>query len=56
VAGNIALLVNRDAGVTGTSWRLFDIGGMVGIVGMSLMLILSAAKHTRALYDAERLG
>ena len=56
VAGNIALLVNRDAGVTGTNWRLFDIGGIAGIVGMSLMLILSAAKHTRALYDAERLG
>ena len=56
VAGNIALLVNRDAGVTGTGWRLFDIGGVAGIAGMTLMLILAAARHTRALYDAERLG
>jgi phosphatidylglycerophosphate synthase len=56
VAGNIALLVNPEAGITGTGWRLFDIGGVAGIVGMSLMLILAAARHTRALYDAERLG
>jgi archaetidylinositol phosphate synthase len=56
VAGNIALLVNPAAGVAGTSWRLFDIGGVAGIAGMTLILVLAAARHTRALYDAERLG
>jgi phosphatidylglycerophosphate synthase len=56
IAGNIALLVNPGAGVAGTGWRLFDIGGVAGIAGMTLMLILAAARHTRALYDAERLG
>ena len=56
VAGNIALLVNPAAGLAGTGWRLFDIGGAAGIAGMTLMLILAAARHTRALYDAERLG
>ena len=56
VAGNIALMVNPEAGVTATGWRLFDIGGVAGIAGMTLMLILAAAKHTRALYEAERLS
>jgi archaetidylinositol phosphate synthase len=53
--GNIVLLIQPDAGITGTGWRLFDIGGLAGMIGMTVMLLLSATKHTRALYDAERL-
>jgi len=56
VAGNIVLLVNPAAGIASTGWRLFDIGGVAGIAGMTLMLIVTAARHTRALYDAERLS
>ena len=56
VMGNIVLLVNPGAGIDGTGWRLFDIGGVAGIAGMALMFIVAAARHTRALYEAERLG
>jgi phosphatidylglycerophosphate synthase len=56
VAGNIVLLWNPRAGIASTGWRLFDIGGVAGIAGMTLMLIVAAVRHTRALYDAERLG
>jgi phosphatidylglycerophosphate synthase len=56
VAGNIVLLWNPRAGIARTGWRLFDIGGVAGIAGMMLMLIVAAVRHTRALYDAERLG
>jgi len=56
VAGNVVLLLNPGAGIASTGWRLFDIGGVVGIGGMTLMLIVAAARHTRALYDAERLS
>jgi phosphatidylglycerophosphate synthase len=55
VIGNIVLLIRPDAGMTGTGWHLFDIGGLAGIVGMILMLLRAVAKHTHALYNAERL-
>jgi len=54
--GSVALLWHPDAHVAGTDWRLFDIGGASGIAGMSVMLVVATAKHTRALYNAERLG
>jgi phosphatidylglycerophosphate synthase len=54
--GNIVVILNPGAGINVTGWRLFDIGGVAGIVGMMVMLIVAAARHTRALYDAERLG
>jgi phosphatidylglycerophosphate synthase len=56
VAGNIALLFHPEAGIPGSGWRLFDVGGAAGIAGMMLMLVLAAVKHTRALYEAERLS
>jgi len=55
VIGNIVLLLKPTAGLAGTGWRLFDIGGVAGIAGMTLMLIVAAVRHTRALYDTERL-
>jgi hypothetical protein len=39
----------------GREYRIFDIGGAIGIAGMALMLIWSAVRHTRQLYNAERL-
>jgi len=54
--GSLALLRNPQAHLAGTDWRLFDIGGAAGIAGMALMLVVATAKHTRALYNAERLG
>jgi phosphatidylglycerophosphate synthase len=41
--------------IMGTEYRLFDIGGATGIAGMGLMLVWASIRHTRQLYDAERL-
>jgi phosphatidylglycerophosphate synthase len=53
--GNIALLYKPVVGLFGHRYPLFDVGGSVGIVGMGLMLITAVARHTAALYRAERL-
>jgi phosphatidylglycerophosphate synthase len=36
-------------------YRLFDVGGAVAIAGITLKLVVSAVRNTRALYLAERL-
>ena len=53
--GNIALFYRPVVHLLGYRFLLFDVGGTVGIVGMSLMLIWAAVRHTRFLYNAERL-
>ncbi len=53
--GNIALFYRPVVRLFGKQILLFDVGGTVGIVGMGAMLIWSAVRHTRALYNAERL-
>jgi phosphatidylglycerophosphate synthase len=53
--GNIALLYRPVVRLFGREWLLFDIGGAIGIVGMGLMLLWSSVRHTRSLYNAERL-
>jgi archaetidylinositol phosphate synthase len=53
--GNVALLYRPVVGLLGGRYRLFDVGGMVGIVGMTAMLFTAIARHTLALYRAERL-
>jgi len=53
--GNIALFYRPVVKLAGEHYLLFDVGGAVGIVGMGLMLIWSAVRHTIALYNAERL-
>jgi archaetidylinositol phosphate synthase len=53
--GNIALFYRPVVGLFGRQFLLFDVGGAVGIAGMGLMLVWSALRHTRELYQAERL-
>jgi len=53
--GNVALLFRPVVGVFGARYRLFDVGGAVGIAGMTLMLLTAVVRHTRALYDSERV-
>ncbi len=53
--GNIALFFRPVVGLFGRKLLLFDVGGAIGIAGMSLMLVWSAVRHTRELYQAERL-
>jgi archaetidylinositol phosphate synthase len=57
-AGNLALYLNPAAGLTLPSGRysMFDIGGAIGIVGMTAVLAVSVIRHTRALYRAEPIG
>ncbi len=55
MVGNLALLKWPMARLMGHSWRLFDVGGVIGIAGMALMLLAAVVRHTAHLYRAERL-
>ena len=37
------------------AFQLFDVGGLIGAIGMGVVFLLSAARNTRALYRAEPL-
>jgi archaetidylinositol phosphate synthase len=54
-AGNLALLRWPTTRILGTQLRLLDVGGAIGILGMALMLIVSAIQHTRTLYRQEKI-
>jgi phosphatidylglycerophosphate synthase len=53
--GNLALFWRPVVKLFGHGFLLFDVGGVCGIVGMALMLVWAAVRHTRQLYRAERL-
>ena len=53
--GNLVLLVHPNAVLFGHTFRLFDVGGAVGIVGLFVTFLVSAARNTRTLYRAEPL-
>jgi len=54
--GNLALYFGHTSALLlGRYYRLFDVGGVVGLIGMSLMLISAVVRHTIHLYRAERL-
>jgi len=54
--GNVALLWKPMAKVFGRSYRLFDVGGAIGLAGMSLMLLVFTAQNTIRLYREERIS
>ena len=51
--GNIALFFRPM--VLHGRYRLFDVGGAIGLVGMIIMLIYFTAQNTYRLYQRERL-
>jgi phosphatidylglycerophosphate synthase len=53
IVGNLALF--RWARVIHGRYRLFDIGGAIGLVGMVLMLLVATAKNTARLYRQEKI-
>jgi phosphatidylglycerophosphate synthase len=54
IAGNIALMFKPPVvNFFGTRQLMFDIGGVCGIVGMSIALIVSIVSHTAQLYREE---
>jgi archaetidylinositol phosphate synthase len=55
-AGNLTVFLRGPtAQVFGHSYRLFDLGGAVGLAGMGLMLLVWTAKNTCRLYKEERV-
>ena len=55
VAGNLALLRKPEVHLLGGEYRLFDVGGAVGLAGMAAVLVYFTVENTLRLYDAERL-
>ena len=53
--GNIALFKWPRVKLHGNGYLLFDVGGVIGIIGMGAMLLWASIRHTRQLYNAERL-
>ena len=51
--GTLWLLVKPHVTIAGHVFRLFDVGGVVAIAGIMLILVVTFARHTRALYLAE---
>jgi len=54
--GNLVLLTGQTHGRVGDRvFLLFDVGGAIGVVGMVVMLLWAAYRHTVHLYNEERL-
>jgi len=54
--GNVALLWKPVVNLFGGKYRLFDVGGTIGLVGMSLMLVVFTTQNTIRLYREERIS
>ena len=54
VAGNLALF--RWPYVFHGHFRLFDVGGIVGTIGMAVMLVVFTARNIRRLYNEEKVA
>ncbi|HWR16638.1 MAG TPA: CDP-alcohol phosphatidyltransferase family protein [Terriglobales bacterium] len=53
--GNVALLYKPHVHFIGVLYPLFDLGGVIASIGMFLVLVVSAIRHTMVLYREERL-
>lgn len=53
--GNLTLLVHPIVHFLGKTYRLFDVGGVIAIAGMSAVLLLATVRNTRILYQQERI-
>jgi archaetidylinositol phosphate synthase len=53
--GNVALLYIPMVQFAGSTYRLYDVGGVVGVTGTALTLVAAVVRHTVQLYRAERL-
>src|SRR5882724_2035761 len=57
VVGNLALLHNPMVRLLGHGpYRLFDVGGAIGLAGMAVMLLWTTATNTARLYRDERIS
>ena len=53
--GNLYLIHSSHTHIFGHRFLLYDVGGVVSIIGMASMLIFSSIKTTHILYNLERL-
>src|SRR5271166_5889891 len=53
--GNLALLWKPQVHFLSGVYRLFDVGGAIGLAGMTLMVICFTAENTLRLYREERV-
>lgn len=51
--GNLSLF--RWPVVLKEHYRLFDIGGVIGLIGMTMMLLVATARNTYRLYQEEKI-
>jgi phosphatidylglycerophosphate synthase len=51
--GNVVLFVHPTAEILGRTYLLFDVGGVVAVIGVAATFIRSAISNTRILYRAE---
>src|SRR6185437_16240658 len=54
VTGNLALF--RWPYVFHGQFRLFDVGGLLGMIGMTVMLVVFTARNIRRLYNEEKIA
>ena len=54
-AGNLALLWKPTVHFLGGQYRLFDVGGAIGLAGMGLMVVVFTLQNTVRLYREERI-
>ena len=53
--GNLALLWKPQVHFLGGHYKLFDVGGAIGLAGMALMVVFFTAQNTVRLYCEERI-
>lgn len=53
--GNLALFWKPIVHLFGTSYRLFDVGGLIGLIGMGFMVVVFTLQNTVRLYRQERI-
>jgi archaetidylinositol phosphate synthase len=53
--GNLALFWKPVVHPFGSQYRLFDVGGAIGVAGMALMVVVFTLQNTLRLYREERI-
>jgi archaetidylinositol phosphate synthase len=54
--GNLALLWKPQVHFLGGYFKLFDVGGAIGLAGMALIVVFFTAQNTLRLYREERIA
>ena len=55
MVGNVFLIYHPHAHVFHHRYLLYDVGGVVAIIGMSFILVVLSIQNTHTLYELERL-